>query len=100
VRRRRKTRKRHGEYWCCAQVEPLRERLASHCLTLAGYQLYQPLLWEQRRVHGRKIVRTPPLFPGYAFVLVVSGWWSVRWSAGVRRLVMDGLQPARVPVSS
>ena len=29
-------------YWCCAQVEPRRERLASQCLTLAGYEIYQP----------------------------------------------------------
>jgi hypothetical protein len=32
-------------YWCCAQVEPRRERLASHCLALAGYEIYQPLLF-------------------------------------------------------
>ena len=50
-------------YWCCAQVEPRRERLASHCLTLAGYEIYQPLLREQRRSHGRKITVTPPRFP-------------------------------------
>jgi transcriptional antiterminator RfaH len=84
-------------YWCCAQVEGRRERLASHCLTLAGYEIYQPLLREQRRSHGRKIVVTPPLFPGYLFLWVVSGWWNARWAAGVRRLVMDGPVPARVP---
>jgi transcriptional antiterminator RfaH len=85
-------------YWACAQVEGRRERLASHCLTLAGYEIYQPLLREQVRSRsGRKIVRTPPLFPGYLFVWVVSGWWDARWSVGVRRLVMDGLVPARVP---
>jgi transcriptional antiterminator RfaH len=84
-------------YWCCAQVEPRRERLASHCLTLAGYEIYQPLLREQRRSHGRKITVTPPLFPGYLFVWVVRGWWDARWSPGVVRLIMDGLLPARVP---
>jgi transcriptional antiterminator RfaH len=84
-------------YWACAQVEPRRERLASHCLALAGYQLYQPLLREQRRSHGRKIIVTPPLFPGYLFLWVVSGWWNARWAAGVRRLVMDGQVLARVP---
>src|SRR5215831_13518511 len=84
-------------YWCCAQIEPRRERLAVHCLALAGYQVYQPLLREQRRHRGREVPATPPLFPGYAFVLIVSGWWDARWSAGVRRLVMDGEQPARVP---
>src|SRR5262245_45379694 len=84
-------------YWACAQVEPRRERLASHCLGLAGYEIYQPLLREQRRSHGRKITVTPPLFPGYLFVWVVRGWWDARWAAGVRRLVMDGPVPARVP---
>src|SRR5215472_678673 len=84
-------------YWCCAQVEPRRERLASYTLGLAGYQVYQPLLREQRRSrHGRKIIITPPLFPGYLFLWVVSGWWNARWSPGVVRLIMDGLQPARV----
>src|SRR5262249_55036439 len=84
-------------YWACAQLEPRRERLASHCLTLAGYEIYQPLLREQRRSHGRKITVTSPLFPGYLFLWVVSGWWNARWSPGVIRLIMDGLQPAHVP---
>jgi transcription antitermination factor NusG len=86
-------------YWCCAQVEPRRERLASYTLGLAGYEIYQPLLREQRRSrHGsRKIIVTPPLFPGYLFVWVVRGWWDARWSPGVVRLIMDGLLPARVP---
>ena len=85
-------------YWCCAQVEPRRERLASYTLALAGYEIYQPLLREQRRSRaGRKIIVTPPLFPGYLFLWVVSGWWNARWSPGVVRLIMDGLVPAHVP---
>jgi transcriptional antiterminator RfaH len=84
-------------YWCCAQVEQCRDRLAWHCLTLAGYKIYQPLLREYRRSRGRKIIATPPLFPGYLFVWVVRGWWDARWAAGVRRLVMDGELPAKVP---
>ena len=83
-------------YWACAQVEPRRESLASYCLGLAGYEIYQPLLREQRRSHGRKITVTPALFPGYLFVWVVSGWWNARWSPGVVRLIMDGLVPAVV----
>src|SRR5215472_12925110 len=84
-------------FWACAQLEPFRERLAMHTLGLAGFEVYCPRLKEQVRIRGRKIVRTPPLFPGYAFVLVVSAWWSARWSPGVRRIVMDGEVPARVP---
>jgi transcription antitermination factor NusG len=64
---------------------------------LAGYKVYQPLLREHRRSHGRKIIATPPLFPSYLFVWVVRGWWDARWSPGVVRLIMDGLLPARVP---
>jgi len=85
-------------YWCCAQIEPYRERLALHCLRLNGFEVYCPRLREQvRNRGGRKIVRTPLLFPGYAFVLIVSAWWDARWSAGVRRLVMEGEHPAHVP---
>src|SRR5262249_15045983 len=59
--------------------------------------VYCPRLREQRCVRSRKIERTPLLFPSYAFVLIISRWWDARWSAGVRRLVMDGEQPAHVP---
>jgi transcriptional antiterminator RfaH len=83
-------------YWACAQIEPYRERLAMHCLGLNGFEIYCPRLRQQVHSRGRKIIRTPLLFPGYVFVLVVSAWWSARWSPGVRRLVMDGEQPARV----
>jgi len=50
-------------YWCCAQIEPFRERLAMHCLGLNGFEIYYPRIREQVRIRGRKIVRTPPLFP-------------------------------------
>jgi transcriptional antiterminator RfaH len=83
-------------HWVCAKIEPQRERLALHFLALNGYQSYCPRLREQIRVRGRKIVRTPPLFRGYAFVLVVSAWWSARWSPGVAGLIMNGEQPAVV----
>jgi hypothetical protein len=80
-------------YWCCAQIEQCRDRLAWHCLTLAGYKVYQPLLREPRRSHGRKIIATPPLF-----IWVVRGWWDARWAASVRgeavigRLLQDELK--------
>jgi len=83
-------------YWACAQLEP--NRTALHCLGINGFEVYCPRLREQRRSRsGRKIVVTPLLFQGYTFVLVVSGWWNARWSPGVVRLIMDGLQPAHVP---
>jgi len=85
-------------YWACAQLESNRTKLALHCLDkVAGYQIYNPQIREQRRRYGRKITSLSQLFPAYVFVLIVSGWWDARWSPGVVRLVMDGLVPARVP---
>jgi hypothetical protein len=58
-------------YWACAQLEPFRERLALHCLGLNGFEIYCPRLREQIRSRGRKIVRTPLLFPNYTFVWII-----------------------------
>jgi transcriptional antiterminator RfaH len=84
-------------YWACARLEPHRERLALHCLGLAGFETYLPRLREWRRSHGRKIEVRPALFPGYCFFVVEAQWHSARWSIGVLGLIMDGLRPARVP---
>jgi transcriptional antiterminator RfaH len=84
-------------YWTCARVRPQHERLALHCLELAGYETYLPRLRERRVSHGRKIEIRPPLFPGYAFVAIELQWHAARWSVGVLGLIMDGERPARVP---
>src|SRR5262245_17691952 len=84
-------------FWACAQLQPQRERLAQHCLTLNGYETYLPRLREVRHSHGRKLEARPPLFPGYCFVAITLQWHAARWTAGVVRLVMDGAAPARVP---
>jgi transcriptional antiterminator RfaH len=41
--------------------------------------------------------RIVPLFLGYAFVRVHLQWHAIRWMVGVRRIVLDGDRPARVP---
>jgi transcriptional antiterminator RfaH len=84
-------------YWAAAQLQPQRERLAQHCLTLAGYETYATRLRERHIAYRRKVIRTPFLFPGYLFVLIELQWSQARWSPGVARIVMDGVQPARVP---
>ena len=35
-------------YWACARLEPHRERLALHCLDLAGFETYLPRIRERR----------------------------------------------------
>jgi len=84
-------------YWAVARREPQRERLALHCLGLAGFTTYLPRLREHRVSHGRKIEVRPPLFPGYAFIAIELQWHAARWTAGVINLIMDGVGPARVP---
>jgi len=84
-------------FWACAQLQPQRDTLALHFLRQAGFETYAPRLRERRTVQGRKVVRTPLLFPAYAFVFIRLQWHAARWAPGVIRLVMDGAQPARVP---
>jgi transcriptional antiterminator RfaH len=84
-------------YWCAARLQPRHEAYALHCLGFAGYETYYPRLRDRRRRFGRTIENRPPLFPGYAFVLIELQWHAARWCPGVIRLVMDGLQPAKVP---
>jgi transcriptional antiterminator RfaH len=82
-------------YWCAAQLQASRERLALHCLSAVnGFEVYSPRI---RPARARRGDDTRPLFPGYCFILIVSQWWAARWSPGVIRIVLDGAVPARVP---
>ena len=76
-------------YWACALLEAKRERVALR-------------FWAAARPRGPMLgtKRNPvPLFPGYCFILIAErGWWTARWSIGVRNLVgKPGGEPARVP---
>jgi transcriptional antiterminator RfaH len=84
-------------FWCAARLMSRREALATHCLALAGYEVYLPRLRERRVIRGRKVELRPPLFPGYAFVLIVLQWHRARWAPGVASLILAGDGPARVP---
>jgi transcription antitermination factor NusG len=84
-------------YWAAAQLQPQRDTLALHFLRQAGFETYAPRLRERRTVQGRKVARTPLLFPAYAFVLIQMQWHAARWAPGVVRLIMDGLAPAVAP---
>ena len=85
-------------YWCAAQLEPRRERqsLALHLLAQEKFTVYAPKLRERRIVRGRRENYETFLFPAYAFVLIQLQWHAARWCPGVVRLVMDGIQPAKV----
>jgi transcriptional antiterminator RfaH len=84
-------------FWAVARLQTNREQLALHFLEAEGYQPYYPLMREWARRYGRKVELRPPLFPGYAFIVVTLQWSRARWSPGVAHLLMDGLVPARCP---
>ena len=84
-------------FWSAARLVPQRERLALHCLALGGYRTYVPRIRERRIRHGRKVVATPALFPGYAFILIELEFYRARKTPGIIDLVMDLDKPARVP---
>jgi transcriptional antiterminator RfaH len=85
-------------FWACARLEPNRERLALHCLGLAGYETYYPRLRDRRIRHGRRVELRMALFPGYTFLSVELQWHAARWTPGVLGLIMGGAhEPARVP---
>ena len=83
-------------YWAFARLVPHQERLALFHLERIGFATYLPRLRERRISHGRRIVVTPPLFPGYCFLTIEAQWHAARWSIGILGLIMDGLRPARV----
>jgi hypothetical protein len=84
-------------FWACAQLQPNRTALALGCLALAGYATYLPKIIERRRNHGKRVERTAPLFPGYAFVLIELQWHAANVAPGVHHIVRTGLSPTRVP---
>jgi transcriptional antiterminator RfaH len=84
-------------YWTACRLQSNRTALALHCLTVQGYEVYCPRLHERRVLRGRGVEVLVPLFPGYTFLRVVTGWWQARWAPGTCSLVMDGEIPAKVP---
>jgi transcription antitermination factor NusG len=83
-------------YWAVAQLQPNRTALALRMLPQEGFTVYAPKLRERRTIRGRREDSEVALFPGYAFVAIALQWHAARWCPGVIRLVMDGLQPAKV----
>jgi transcriptional antiterminator RfaH len=80
-------------FWSVAQTESQREHIAAQFLQRDEFEIYLPKILIRHGVRER----VAPLFPGYLFVEIIERWWSVRWTAGVVRLLMVDDHPARVP---
>src|SRR5262249_29734657 len=84
-------------YWCACRLQPHREALALHCLTISGFETYYPRLRDRRIRFGRTIETRPALFPGYCFLLIQLQCHAARWSPVTLGLIMDGVGRAKIP---
>ena len=87
-------------FWAVISTHPQAERLAVSELARAGYTAYLPLIAVSKRdpvVKTQFRVVRVPLFTGYAFVTIDGPWVPVRYTSGVRDLLMNGARPAVVP---
>jgi transcriptional antiterminator RfaH len=74
--------------WAVVQCEAQFEHTVRLLLIRLGLETYLP------RIKVRK--RITPLFPGYCFVRLADRWYPVLWTPHVIRLLMAGVEPARL----
>ena len=89
-----------AQRWYAAQVQPRKERLALIHLQRQHFVTHCPAVTRKRRLRGRLVTGSEPLFPGYVFVALECGrdpWRSINGTIGVSRLVSFGTQPAVLP---
>ena len=82
-------------FWAAARFQPTRAAGAAFPEALR-LRTYLPRLREQRIRQGRRVEVTPPLFPGYAFVVIELQWHAAHRAPGTLGLVMNGGGPAHV----
>ena len=90
----------HSSTWFLAQVKPNGHALATRNLARQGFGTFLPLQEQTRRIRGKFVKQTRPLFPGYLFValdMALGKWNAVNSTYGVSRLVCFGKEPAPVP---
>lgn len=86
-------------FWAVFATHPQAELLAISGLARAGYTAYLPLIAVHRRdpvVKTMTHITRVPLFSGYGFVWIDSHWVPVRYTPGIRDLLMNGSRPAIV----
>ena len=87
--------------WYLVHTKPRQEKVALLNLEQQGYDCYLPILQVERLCHGSLAVIDEPLFPRYLFIRLgksetAKSWSPIRSTKGVSRLVVFGLEPARV----
>ncbi|MGA1846564.1 transcription termination/antitermination protein NusG [Deferribacter abyssi] len=85
--------------WRCVYCKPKSSKLAKFYLERAGYEVFQPLFKEKKRVVGQLTEVTRELFPNYLFVrFELEDYRLVRYTRGVSKVILgDEGDPAEVP---
>jgi transcription antitermination factor NusG len=92
----RKPKKAPGKrmsFWSVVQTTTGHEMAVAERIERSGFETFTPKA--KFRIHERE--RITPIFQGYVFTLIEAGWYQVRWTQGVLRIIMSGDQPAAVP---
>ena len=82
--------------WFVIQTNPKEENLACLVLSQQGIHIYQPFMVKYVFHARRKTLKKYPLFPNYLFVNISpteEDLHKIRWSRGVRRILIDNYQP-------
>lgn len=87
--------------WLAAQLKPNGLKAAQLNLSRQSFQSLMPSLRVTKRVGGRVVRKSEPLFPGYVFVKIdqdSAPWQKINSTLGISRLILnvDGA-PAIVP---
>lgn len=86
--------------WYLVQSRPMQAERAAENLQRQGYEVFYPLIQEQRVRRGRRVSVETALFPNYLFIRLrrwVDNWYPLRSTRGVLRLVSFGGEPLPVP---
>lgn len=86
--------------WYLVHTKPRKETVAEENLQRQGFEIYLPLLQQQRRRYGRWVQSIEPLFPRYLFIRLRPGhddMGPVRYTIGVQNFVRFTEEPAIVP---
>jgi transcriptional antiterminator RfaH len=81
-------------FWIVATTKSRRERWAAENVSRQGFKYYLPFTAQLEQGKLRPVC----VFPGYLFVLTNGRWRSLLSTFGVSSLIMQGQQPAVVPV--
>lgn len=85
--------------WYLVQTKPRSELMATMHLERQHYDVYLPMYKSLVKAKHGYEERILPMFSGYVFVALnslVDGWYTIKNTRGVSRMVMFGETPARV----